>query len=131
MQRWRCVTATAVIFPVNPPSSGAARRHSEILQKPWVPQAGMRCATTDVATWQLAKKQRPRVSWLRGRPNMHGMSASIAAVASEHDSAVVPQARPFVELDNVSPSFYGDESLLALDRVSIEVRDREFGPVVR
>jgi NitT/TauT family transport system ATP-binding protein len=61
---------------------------------------------------------------------MHGMSASIAAVASEHDSAVVPQARPFVELDNVSLSFDGDEGLLALDRVSIEVGDREFVAVV-
>jgi len=58
------------------------------------------------------------------------MSASIAAVVSQHDSDVVPQARPFVELNNVSLSFDGDEGLLALDRVSIEVGDREFVAVV-
>jgi NitT/TauT family transport system ATP-binding protein len=58
------------------------------------------------------------------------MSASIAAVVSGHDSDVVPQARPFVELNNVSLSFDGDEGLLALDRVSIEVGDREFVAVV-
>jgi NitT/TauT family transport system ATP-binding protein len=58
------------------------------------------------------------------------MSASIAAVVSQHDSDVVPQARPFVDLNNVSLSFDGDEGLLALDRVSIEVGDREFVAVV-
>jgi NitT/TauT family transport system ATP-binding protein len=58
------------------------------------------------------------------------MSASTAAVLSEPVSAVVPQARPFVELDNVSLSFGGDEGLLALDRVSIEVGEREFVAVV-
>jgi NitT/TauT family transport system ATP-binding protein len=58
------------------------------------------------------------------------MSALIAAVVSQHDSDVVPQARPFVELNNVSLSFDGDEGLLALDRVSIEVGDREFVAVV-
>jgi NitT/TauT family transport system ATP-binding protein len=61
---------------------------------------------------------------------MHSMSASTAAVLSEPVSAVVPQARPFVELDNVSLSFGGDEGLLALDRVSIEVGEREFVAVV-
>jgi NitT/TauT family transport system ATP-binding protein len=61
---------------------------------------------------------------------MHGISASTAAVVREHDSAVVPQPRPFVELDNVSLSFGGDEGLLALDRVSIEVGEREFVAVV-
>jgi NitT/TauT family transport system ATP-binding protein len=58
------------------------------------------------------------------------MSASTVAVVSEHDSAVVPQAHPFVELDNVSLSFGGNEGLLALDRVSIEVCEREFAAVV-
>jgi NitT/TauT family transport system ATP-binding protein len=58
------------------------------------------------------------------------MSASIAAVVSEHDSAIVAQARPFVELDNVSLSFDGDKGLVALDRVSIEVGDREFVAIV-
>jgi NitT/TauT family transport system ATP-binding protein len=60
---------------------------------------------------------------------MHGMSASIAAVAREH-TVPVPRARPFVALTDVSISYGGDEGMLALDRVSIEVGNGEFVAVV-
>jgi NitT/TauT family transport system ATP-binding protein len=60
---------------------------------------------------------------------MHGMSASVAAVARE-PTVPASRPRPFVALDDVSIAYGGDEGVLALDRVSIEVGTGEFVAVV-
>lgn len=60
---------------------------------------------------------------------MHGMSASIAAVVREQ-AVPAPRPRPFVVLNDASISYGGDEGMLALDRVSLEVGSGEFVAVV-